>query len=81
MKNRSANPEDHPEIFGINLFEIPAMEERERKEKEKNERSNDRSDDRGADLLGRTGTGDRDDSQRSRALHGCAESADETGNR
>ena len=25
--------EDHPEAFGFNLFEIPAMEERERKEK------------------------------------------------
>ena len=35
MKNRSANPEDHPEIFGINLFEIPAMEERKEGEGKK----------------------------------------------
>lgn len=32
-KSNSPHPEDHPEIFGINLFEIPAIEERERKKK------------------------------------------------
>lgn len=73
MKNSSQRMEDHPEAFEYNIFEIPAREERERKEKEKNERSNDRSDDRGADLIGRTGTGDRDDSQRALEIHGCAE--------
>ena len=73
MKNRSARTEDHPEAFEYNLFEIPAREERERKEKEKNERSDDRSDDRGADLLDRSGTGSRDDSQRALEVHGCAE--------
>ena len=31
MKNRSARTEDHPEAFEYNLFEIPAIEERERK--------------------------------------------------
>ena len=70
---RSDRPEDHPEAFGFNLFEIPAMEERERKEKEKNERNNDRLDDRGADLRGRSGAGSRDDSQRAPEVHGCAE--------
>lgn len=73
MKNRSARTEDHPEAFEYNLFEIPAREEIERKEKEKNERSDDRSDDRGADLLDRTGAGDRDDSQRALEIHGRAE--------
>lgn len=32
-KSNSMHPEDHPEMFGINLFEIPAIEERERKSK------------------------------------------------
>lgn len=32
-KSNSPHPEDHPEMFGINLFELPAREERERKKK------------------------------------------------
>ena len=33
--NRSPRPEDHPEMFGINLFELPAIYDREKQEEEK----------------------------------------------